>query len=353
MRTEVIASSASRNFRDQSRPPSFLQSMYESGKTITHLALVMGEIQMENMAIAQTLFHFKSLETSLNPQDRALYTGTHIPPTKHTILLTPGFAPPPEYLMEAAENQLLKPYDHYMKGTFFEPGLSFMRGLRQQYFDALSKTTQLKSRNLLIPFKEWLERMGNHVEFGLDSENTLQTANFQEVIERAEDLARDGSIIAIGHSAGGMLNELAAYHLLQKHERPVISTVVKIGSPEITSEILDKFDDLSKNDGFGGLVHDVAVRCMQEDPTYNPVTSTSLLDHYLHEYAAGKKDPRIEQVIYYSNSDIVVPRPDTSRAIEIGGPHVALPYRKPLLVHLSEQILAQRNTVSNRSRKAA
>lgn len=320
-----------------------IDNFFDLTLAITQLQLAAGELGVETTSAALSMVAFYSLERSRDPADRALFRGDHVN-TNHRIILAPGFEPPPEFLWEAAENRLLKPYEKLTNGTFFGFGLQPFRAMRQQYLESLAGLTQYKSRDMLEGFKSWLERMGNTVSYGLESPNTLQTENLLELTERTEDLAGDGSVIGIGHSAGGEFIELVADYLYKKHGRPVINTIIKIGSPEITPKMLDRFEELAIHDGLGGLVHEAAKRCMDKDPLRGADGRFSQVQQYLLEYANRGINPMLKEVIYYSKGDIIVPKPERSGAIEVGGPHSTLMYQKRLLEHLSTRVLSTPNS---------
>lgn len=322
----------------------FAENVIASQRELLRIPFVWAELTSEAIHAKYSKNVFRALATSTSTKERALFYGTHVKPTKHKIVLTPGFFPPPEYILEAMEERVMQPLENFINAVpFLQSGLNFMRDSRKTYLDMVTKIIGYRSQDGLNDFKLWLERMGNQVIYGLESENRLTTENLNELVARAEEFKNEGGekqeLVFIGHSGGGVLNKLARFILTKKYGRDVVEKIVTIGSPEINARILDRFDELAKEDGLGGIVHAVAKRCMREDPLRGLANKESSgLQELLHNYAGkNKKDPY--EVIYYSDYDIIVPKPE-SVAIEVGGPHITLPYQKRLLKHLSEHVLS-------------
>jgi len=301
----------------------------------TEVGLLLGSMANEGAITGMQLEKFSKMSLSSDPEMRRIFSGDELSkdyPKK--VVVANGFSPPPEYLIEALEDYIQEPYSALIQDPFSQTLFQSVHNVRNLNLSAIQAMIGVKSNDFLVPFNRWVERLGHDVMFGYDEPNELQTETFFNLVETLEFQAGNGEVTGIGLSAGGMFMELAADHLLQKHGRPVVNTVIKGGSPEITQDTISEFSNAARHpNGVMGLVHGIAQRRMGEDSMRSrKYEGFSVLEEMMIDYALRGPDSRIEVITFYTEGDSTVPQPnDPNQATEVGGTHMGILYQPKLL----------------------
>lgn len=301
----------------------------------TEVGLLLGSMANEGAITGMQLEKFNKMPISSDTEMRRIFFGEGLSrdyPKK--VVVANGFSPPPEYLIEALEDYIQEPYSAFLQDPFSQTLFQSIHNIRNLNLSAMQAMIGIKSNDFLVPFNRWVERLGHDVMFGYDEPNELQTETFFNLVETLEFQAGNREVTGIGLSAGGMFMELAADHLLQKHGRPIVNTVIKGGSPEITQDTISEFSSAARRpNGVMGLVHGIAQRRMSEDPMRSEkYDGFSVLEEMMIDYALRGPDPRIEIVTFYTEGDSTVPQPQNpNQATEVGGTHMGILYQPKLL----------------------
>lgn len=257
--------------------------------------------QMELTGTMLELRRFQGMERSNNKVERDLFTGTSEKSGDKKIIMVNGFVP----YNVATENPLVAPiYEFWQK--VFPP---------------------LKSNTILEPKRQWYKRHGHDAEFAFDRPNHIWFQNFKDTYNTTIDAISESStggkdVWLDGLSAGGMLGEMVLKKLAKKG---IAVNLISNGSPEVNESILELFDNSTSRPGLMGRVHKSALLSAEMDLDY------ARMREEIEEAALGDFHPDSMVLRFYSNNDNVVPSPQDSNAIEVGGPHTAIPYRRIVL----------------------
>jgi hypothetical protein len=130
---------------------------------------------------------------------------------------------------------------------------------------------------------------------------------------------RHGDVWIAGLSGGGMLGEMAAKKLAKEG---IVVHLIAEGSPELNDLTLELFDEATELPGLMGEVHKAAHRTQALD------SDKKGMEEAIHEAINSAFHPDSTVIRLFSKEDAIVPEPSDPRAIEVGGKHPVIPFRK-------------------------
>lgn len=217
------------------------------------------------------------------------------------------------------------PYNPMTENVFVAPTMRFYQNM----------IPTLKSNAMLEPKRRWYERHGHNARFAFEGPNHIWYQNFIDTYHAASDALDTGEDVWIdGLSGGGLIGEMVVKKL--GREGAAINLITN-GSPEVNEEILRMFEESTEHPSIMGQVHKLAKMSALMDPD-----KEKMLEE-IDKAAHGKFHPDSRVVRFYSNDDTVCPKPFDPDAIEVGGKHAVIPYRRRVLRTLQSLLADTQN----------